>query len=173
MRRRTTLLLVTLLAVLATSMVAQAEPVSPYFYVSPVARLHPLPEPLKLAGTSSDDLSLKDNLYVGGRLGFQWLPWLGIEAAGGYTPTQFDDEAALDINWLARVGEPGPLALVDPNVVPYAFVGGGYNQLRMKEEDVPARRGQRDPLRHRRVRRRGCASGSTTCWVPWSRAAAS
>ena len=77
-------------AMLATSVVAQAEPVSPYFYVSPVAGYTLFQEPLKLEGTPSDDLALKDNLYFGGRLGYQMLPWLGIEAAGGYTPTQFD-----------------------------------------------------------------------------------
>ena len=124
-------------ALLATSVVAQAEPVSPYFYVSPVAGYTLFQEPLKLEGTSSDDLALKDNLYFGGRLGYQMLPWLGIEAAGGYTPTQFDVEDGLDINWWHASGNLVLSPWATQYVVPYAFVGGGYSQLRMKEEDVP------------------------------------
>jgi len=136
MRRRSTLLLVTLVAVLATSMVAQAEPVSPYFYLGPVGGYTLFQDPFTLAG--DPDLQLKDNLYAGGRLGFQWLPWLGIEAAGGYTPTQFDVEDGLDINWWHASGNLVLSPWVNPYAVPYVFVGGGYNQLRMKEEDVPA-----------------------------------
>ena len=115
----------------------QAEPAYPYFYVSPMAGYTLFQEPLKLEGVSSDDLALKDNLYVGGRLGYQMLPWLGIEAVGGYTPTQFDVEDGLDINWWHASGNLVLSPWVTQYVVPYAFVGGGYNQLRMKEEDVP------------------------------------
>jgi len=33
---------------------------------------------------------LTDNVYAGGRVGYQYLPWLGIEAAGGFSPTSED-----------------------------------------------------------------------------------
>jgi len=116
--------LVTVVAVLATSTVVQAAPVSPYFYVSPVGGYT----------LFRDALELKDNLYVGGRLGYQWLPWLGIEAAGGYTPTQVDIESEPDINFWHASGNIVLSPLVTQYVVPYVFVGGGYSSLKFKEE---------------------------------------
>mgnify|MGYP001036301369 CR=1 FL=1 len=71
MMRVRTGLIFAVAAVLAGSMGAQAEPVSPYFYVGPVGGY----------ATFRDALQLKDNLYVGGRLGYQMAPWLGIEVA--------------------------------------------------------------------------------------------
>ncbi len=125
MRRRMLMLLIAVVAVFATSMVVQAEPVSPYFYVGP-------------AGGYTffrDSLVLKDNFYVGGKLGYQWLPWLGLEAVGGYTPTQVDVPAESDITFWHASGNLVFSPWGTQPVVPYVFVGGGYSSLKLKDAD--------------------------------------
>jgi OmpA-OmpF porin, OOP family len=134
MRRTMLLLFIAVAAVLASSTAVQAEPVSPYFYVSPVGGYMLFSDPIKLP----DGLKLKDNLYVGGRLGYQFLPWLGFEAAGGYAPTQMDMLDQMDINVWHASGNLVLSPFVTRYVTPYVFVGGGYNQYRAKQEDVPA-----------------------------------
>jgi OmpA-OmpF porin, OOP family len=122
MRRIMLLLLVTVAAVLATSTVVQAEPVSPYFTVSPVGGYT----------LFRDALTLKDNLYVGGRLGYQWLPWLGIEAAGGYVPTQIDAPPETDLTFWHASGNLVLSPWVTKYGAPYVFVGGGYDSYKLK-----------------------------------------
>jgi OOP family OmpA-OmpF porin len=125
MMRVRTGLIFTVAAALAGSMVAQAEPVSPYFYISPVGGY----------AMFRDALQLKDNLYVGGRLGYQMLPWLGIEAAGGYVPTQLDMPAETDLNFWHASGNIVLSPWTSPYVTPYLFVGGGYDQYKLKDAD--------------------------------------
>lgn len=125
MRRFTLLLLVIVAAALIAPAVVQAEPVSPYCYVSP------------MGGYTffRDALQLKDNLYVGGRLGCQYWPWLGLEAAGGYVPTQVDILSEPDLNFWHVSGN----ILLSPwthrYVTPYLFVGGGYDSYKVKDAD--------------------------------------
>ena len=123
MRRRMLMLLIAVVAVFATSMVVQAEPVSPYFYIGPVGGYT----------FFRDSLKLKDNFYVGGKLGYQWLPWLGIEAVGGYTPTQVDVPAKTDITFWHTSGNLVFSPWVTQSAVPYVFVGGGYSSLKLKD----------------------------------------
>ncbi len=123
MRARTGLIFAAV-AVLSGPMAAQAEPVSPYFYAGPVGGY----------ATFRDALQLKDNLYVGGRLGYQMAPWLGIEVAGGYVPTQLDTPAEPDLNFWHASGNIVLSPWTGPHVTPYVFVGGGYDQFKFKEE---------------------------------------
>jgi len=122
MRRRQVFLL-TAAAVLVIAAAVQAAPVSPYFYVGPVGGYT----------LFRDSLQLKDNFYAGGRLGYQWLPWLGIEAAGGYTPTQVDVTDGPDVSFWHASGNLVLSPWVTQSVAPYVFVGGGYSQLKPKD----------------------------------------
>jgi outer membrane protein OmpA-like peptidoglycan-associated protein len=119
------MLLIAAVAVFATSIVVQAEPVSPYFYFSPVGGYT----------FFRDSLVLKDNFYVGGKLGYQWLPWLGIEAVGGYTPTQVDVPAKPDITFWHASGNLVFSPWTTQSVAPYVFVGGGYSSLKLRDAD--------------------------------------
>jgi outer membrane protein OmpA-like peptidoglycan-associated protein len=118
----TLLLLVTVAVGMVAPAVVPAEPVSPYFYVSP------------MGGYTffRDALVLKDNLYAGGRIGYQYLPWLAIEAAGGYVPTQLDTPAESDLSFWHASGNILLSPWANPYVTPYVFVGGGYDQYRFK-----------------------------------------
>jgi OOP family OmpA-OmpF porin len=117
------LLLVIAVAVPATSTVAAAGPESPHFYVSPVGGYT----------LFRDALALKDNLYVGGRLGHQSMSWFGFEAAGGYTATQLDVAPESDINFWHVSGNLVFTPWRSPYLAPYAFVGGGYSSLKVKD----------------------------------------
>ena len=133
MRRTLLLLLVTLTAAFAVSTATAGGPESPHLYVGPVGGYT----------LFRDALTLKDNLYVGGRLGYQWLPWLAIEAAGGYTPTQLDVAPESDLNFWHASGNLVLAPWRSPYVTPYVFVGGGYDQYRFKNADEAA--GYLDP----------------------------
>jgi outer membrane protein OmpA-like peptidoglycan-associated protein len=123
MRRITLLLLVAVAAALVISTPAAAEPSGQYFYVSPVGGYT----------FFRDALVLKDNLYVGGRVGHQCLPWFGIEAAGGYVPTQVDQAPETDLNFWHASGNLVFTPWRTKYGAPYAFVGGGYDSYKLKD----------------------------------------
>ncbi len=111
------------LAVLPLGSPASAEPTGSYFYVAPVGGYTTFDGNLRLPNSG-----LQDNLYVGGRLGLQWKPWLGLALAGGYTPTQIDEPNGQDVNLLH-----GSLDLVLSPFQgkvggPFVFVGGGASR---------------------------------------------
>ena len=47
---------------------------------------------------------LKDKLDLGGRLGWQFRSWIGIELASGFTATQEDTTPATDVDFLHASG---------------------------------------------------------------------
>ena len=120
--RRWMVLLFVVAATLATSVAVQAEPASPYFYIGPVGGYT----------LFRDGLQLKDTYYAGGRLGFQWQPWLGIEGAGGWTPTKVDVESGPDVTFWHASGNLVASPWVSRYVVPFVFAGGGYSKLKAK-----------------------------------------
>lgn len=115
------------LAALAVAGIAQAEPTGRFFTVSPFGGYRVFDGDRTFPGT----LALEDNLYVGARLGWQYLPWLGIEAAGGLTPTAEDAPAGRDIDvWHAS----GNLMLTPANGRwggPFLFGGMGYDKSKL------------------------------------------
>jgi outer membrane protein OmpA-like peptidoglycan-associated protein len=110
---------------LAGAQWAGAEPIGSHFELTPFGG-YTIFDGDGYQGTGS----LTDDLYVGGRLGFQWRPWLGLEAAGGYTPTAVDATNGQDIDfyhgslnlmltpWAGRYGGP------------FVTLGGGASQLK-------------------------------------------
>jgi OOP family OmpA-OmpF porin len=125
------------LAVLAAAGVSQAEPTGSYFTVTPFGGYRVFDGDHTFPATTS----IKDNLYVGGRLGYQWLSWLGIEAAGGFTPTQEDADAGRDLDvWHVS----GNLMFTPVNGRwggPFLFAGGGYNLTKLSSSSTDENHG--------------------------------
>src|SRR5213594_174456 len=62
---------------------ALAEPLGSYLYFVPFGGYASFPEHVRFSIPGS----VADEFYVGGRLGYQTTRWLGIELAGGFSPT--------------------------------------------------------------------------------------
>ena len=71
-------------AVLLSAQVAAAEPIGRYFTITPLGGFTTFDGDFKFP----KNYPLTDNVYAGGRIGYQYNHWLGIEAAGGFTPTR-------------------------------------------------------------------------------------
>ena len=63
------------------------------------------------------------------------VPWLGIEAAGGYVPTQLDTPDETDLNFWHASGNIVLSPWVSPYGGPYVFAGGGYDSYKLKDAD--------------------------------------
>jgi outer membrane protein OmpA-like peptidoglycan-associated protein len=100
------------LAAIVASQPALADPVGSYFTLTPFAgytifdnNLHYLnglrTSPSQDSATKAlPGRALTDDLYVGARLGWQYKPWLGLELAGGFTPTSEDTVGGADIDFM-------------------------------------------------------------------------
>src|SRR5437867_1880235 len=114
------LLAVTLLA----AQLATAAPLGPHFTLTP------------FGGVTLDDvnynyptINVPNNVaYMGGRLGYQYNSWLGLEAAGGYSPTA-GVAAGGDVDHWHVSGNLMFSPWVGSYTNPYLFVGGGYSRL--------------------------------------------
>ena len=77
-----------------------------------------------------DGHSLSDDLYLGGRVGYQFHPWFGAELAAGFTPTAEDTAGGGDVDFLHVSGNlmftPWPGLYGGP----FAFVGVGSAQTK-------------------------------------------
>ena len=116
------------LAVLLAAGVAVAEPLGSHWEFSPLGGFTLFDGKLRGPGST---LPLTDDLYVGGRFGFETRSWVGLEAAVGFTPTREDVAVgATDFDWLHASGNlvlsPGRGRWGNP----YVFAGGGYTQLK-------------------------------------------
>ncbi len=120
------------LAALAAAGTVQAEPTGRYFTLTPFGGYRVFDGDQKFPGTNT----IQDNLYVGGRLGWQALPWIGVEAAGGLTPTAEDVPTGRDLDvWHAS----GNLMLTPANGRwggPFLFGGFGYNKTKLSAGDT-------------------------------------
>jgi outer membrane protein OmpA-like peptidoglycan-associated protein len=83
------------LAALFVANAAAAEPLGSYFTLTPFAGYTTFDAQLHYPGTST----LNDDLYAGGRVGWQPKRWWGIEAAGGFTPTRETVAGGRDVNF--------------------------------------------------------------------------
>jgi len=89
----------TMMVLMALPAVVHAEPTGSYFEVTPFGGFTFFDGDIRnfIGGTLTDDI------YFGGRAGWQWKPWLGIEAAGGFTPTTFDSSGG-DVDFFHASG---------------------------------------------------------------------
>jgi outer membrane protein OmpA-like peptidoglycan-associated protein len=124
MRSRLRLTSVALAALLAAQGVS-AEPIGRHIEVAPFGGFVLFDGDLRYPGTAP----LTDDLYVGGRLGYQWNPWLGFEAAGGLVPTAEDVDGGRDMDFWHASGN----VVITPWARrwggPFVFGGFGTGEL--------------------------------------------
>ncbi|HET7226018.1 MAG TPA: thrombospondin type 3 repeat-containing protein, partial [Candidatus Eisenbacteria bacterium] len=83
------------LAALLAAASGSADPAGRYFTLSPFGGYTLFDGSLRFPRTSP----VQDGPDVGARLGYQWSPWLGFEAAGGFTPTR-EDSGGADVKYM-------------------------------------------------------------------------
>ncbi len=116
------------LAALCVAGAALAEPLGPHVQFTPFGGFTIFDSKLRFPGSNNP---LTDNLYVGGRLGYQTRSWLGIEAAGGFTPTTEDvGSGARDYDWNHFSGDVMLSPVRGRNGNPFVFAGMGYTHLK-------------------------------------------
>lgn len=119
------------LAMLATLAVSQAaaEPVGNYFYVAPMGGFAVFDGNLRFPY-----YPVRDQLYAGLRGGYQYRPWLGFEAAAGWSPTSEDvvngrdvtfTHGSIDVVYSPKTGLLGN---------PYLLAGFGLGKLSTSDE---------------------------------------
>jgi OOP family OmpA-OmpF porin len=113
------------IATLVSTGVAVAEPIGSHWELTPFGGYTILDGKLTFPGSG---VPLTDTRYLGGRIGWQTRSWIGLEAAGGLTPTHEDAAGGRDFDWLHASGN---LVLSPANGRfggPFLFVGGGWSQ---------------------------------------------
>jgi outer membrane protein OmpA-like peptidoglycan-associated protein len=121
-------LLPLLLSALVGAGAAVAEPIGGHWELTPFGGFTIFDPKLRYPG---DNLPLADDLYLGGRLSYETRSWIGFEVAAGTTPTAQDiPTGALEYDFFHASGN----FVISPAKnrwgTPYAFVGGGYTQLK-------------------------------------------
>ncbi len=126
MRARVWFALSALVALLAAG-AAVAEPIGSHFQLTPFGGYTIFDPKLRYPGSNHP---LTDDLYVGGRLSWESRSWVGLEAAGGFSPTAEDRLNGSDYDWSHFSGN----FVLSPARGrwgnPYAFVGAGWTQLK-------------------------------------------
>jgi len=106
---------------------ASAEPLGKYWTVTPFGGFTLFDSGLKFPGTNQ----LKDNAYLGGRVGYQAFKWGGIEAAGGFTPTEEDvASGGTNVDWMHLTGDLVATPWAGRYGGPFVFAGAGWGQLK-------------------------------------------
>ena len=104
---------------------ASADPMGPHVQFTPFGGVALFDGDLQLSGRA-----VRDELYLGGRLGYQIHPLWGIEVAGGYSPTSQQLGGPLDVDFLHVSGN----VLFSPwaglHGGPFLLAGGGTNQFK-------------------------------------------
>jgi len=112
------------LAALLLPATAVSDPTGTYPYVVPFGGFTVFDGTLRVPTTT-----LRDQYYAGGRLGLQWRPWLGIEVAGGYTPTEEDRTNGGDVTYWHASGNLLWSPFDGLFGEPFLSVGGGMAKL--------------------------------------------
>ena len=74
--------------------------------------------------------SLRDDLYMGGRLGYQLHPLWGVEIAGGFTPTAQDGVGGTDVDFYHASGNVMLTPWPGSYGGPFVFAGAGTSQVK-------------------------------------------
>jgi OOP family OmpA-OmpF porin len=107
---------------------ASAEPVGRYFYLVPFGGVTVFDSDLKYPTAP-----LADELNFGGRVGYQWLPWLGVEAGAGYTPTHEDIAGGKDVDFYHFSGDFMFTPFQGRWGGPFLMAGAGGSNLKVSE----------------------------------------
>jgi outer membrane protein OmpA-like peptidoglycan-associated protein len=120
------------LAVLCIGGVAKAEPIGRHFEFTQFGG-YTVFDKDRNALTNTD---LKNALYFGGRLGYHWPKWLGVEAAAGFSPTKEDIAGGQDLDFWHGSGN----VLIKPFSGrygwPFVSVGAGASQLKQSSSSL-------------------------------------
>jgi outer membrane protein OmpA-like peptidoglycan-associated protein len=73
--------------------------------------------------------SLRDDLYLGARVGYQFHPMWSIEGAGGFTPTAEDLVHGADVDFYSYSADVVFTPWAKLFGTPFAFAGGGSSQV--------------------------------------------
>src|SRR5262245_20068872 len=105
--------------------VASADPVGRHVQFTPMGGVTLMDGDQKVEGRS-----LQDELYIGGRLGYQLHPHWTLEAAGGYSPTVQQGGNPLDVDFLHFSGN----VLYSPwsGLIGGPFLSAGYGTTQIK-----------------------------------------
>ena len=126
MRPQVRILLGALAAMLFASAV-HAEPVGRYWTVTPFGGFTIFDGDLRFPGNQP----LKDNVYFGGRIGYQGWRWLGIEGAAGFVPTEEDVTSnAKKVDWMHAGGDLMFTPWASRYGGPFLLAGGQWGQLK-------------------------------------------
>ena len=128
-RLRSALLAITLLA----AQVATAEPLGPHFTITPFGGFTMYDQNFNYPSVNP----LTDITYMGGRLGFQYNSWVGLEVAGGYSPTKEDVTSGGNVDYMHVSGNLMFTPWVGRYTNPYLFVGGGASRLEPQQSTGP------------------------------------
>src|SRR5262245_25805482 len=109
---------------LLSAQIATAAPLGPHFTFTPFGGYTMYGETQNSTYPNIGPLS--DIAYMGGRLGFQYNSWFGLEAAGGYSPTKQDVTAGGNVDYWHASGNLMFSPWVGRYTNSYLFVGGAY-----------------------------------------------
>jgi outer membrane protein OmpA-like peptidoglycan-associated protein len=124
MRSRLRFALLTV-ALMALPAAAPAEPTGSYFEITPFGGFTFFDGDIR----AHIGAPLTDDIYFGGRAGWQWKPWLGFEVAGGFTPTTFDTSTGGDVDFFHLSGNAMFTPWSGRSGSLFVFAGGGTSQL--------------------------------------------
>ncbi len=118
-------------AMILGASVAAADPTGPFFYVTPTAGFTLFDGSIRFPAQP-----LKDAPYYGGRIGYQYLPNIGFEAAGGYSSTRENAPGGSDISFWHVSGNVTLSAFHGLYGNPFISLGGGLSKLTPKDGSV-------------------------------------
>jgi len=120
-------ILLATLAAMCLAGVVNAEPVGKYWTVTPFGGFTIFDGDMRFPTTRP----LKDEIYFGGRIGYQAWRWMGIEAAGGFVPTEEDAiTAPVKVDWMHVGGDFMLTPWASRYGGPFLLLGGQYGQLK-------------------------------------------
>ena len=115
------------LTILAGAFLVQtaiADPVGHHFELTPFGGFTVFDGDQRVHGNP-----ITDDLYLGGRIGYQFHPWWAIEVAGGFTPSAEDATNGLDVDFYHYSGNLMFTPWGGLYGGPYAFAGAGNAQI--------------------------------------------
>jgi outer membrane protein OmpA-like peptidoglycan-associated protein len=104
---------------------ATADPVGPHVEFVPFGGVTLFDGDLQVGGRS-----LRDDLYMGGRLGYQLHPLWAVEVAGGFTPTAQIGSGGTDVDFYHASGNLMFTPWPGPHGGPFLFAGAGTSQVK-------------------------------------------
>jgi hypothetical protein len=113
------------LAALLVAQVAAAEPLGRHFTLTPFGGFTMWDGNFRYPGTNP----LADNVYAGGRFGYQYNPLLGLEAAFGFSPTREDITGGGDVDYWHASGNLMITPIQGRYTSPFLFAGFGGSRF--------------------------------------------